>query len=272
MFVLLAKIVGCCGISCKKLPHVVPKLQQCLPATFFGNAPQKSKMFCKQPTPFPTIIPHHRANFKIVCKISPPNLRNRFAKGTSNTIPNAQKPSKNRTPARQNTTQPKQGTSLAKQNTTLAPTTTQNFPQSPHTTPHHFATLLWEGRIQPPCCPIVWQRTTKVLALRTAKFATRVWNLTTNHATPPNHATTALPHCCENGVANHLVAPLHLATPMFTNKHPTQTHQTNAQQQKRYLQLCFANTQPEGMKKAPRFLLVRLMCRLVEHTPCLVIC
>ena len=41
MFVLLAKIVGCCGISCKKLPHVVPNLQQCLPATFFSNAHAK---------------------------------------------------------------------------------------------------------------------------------------------------------------------------------------------------------------------------------------
>ena len=80
--------------------------------------PTQRMAFCKRPTPFPRIIPHHRANFKMVCKISPPNLHNRFAHGTPNTTPNAQKPSKNPTPARQNTTQTKQGTSLAKQNTT----------------------------------------------------------------------------------------------------------------------------------------------------------
>ena len=46
----------------------------------------------------------------------------------------------------------------------------------------------------------------------------------------------------------------------------------HAQQQERCLQLCFANSQPKGMKKAPRKLLVRLTCCLVEQVPCLVIC
>ena len=186
MFVLLAKIVGCCGISCKNC-HTWCQIcnSACLRRSL--TMPTQRKAFCKQPTPFPIIIPHHNANFKIVCKISPPNLRNRFAKGTSNTTPNAQNPAK----------------------TAPLPGKTQPLPQLPHktstiahSTPHHFATRLWKG------------------------------------------------------VANHLVAQLRFSTPTFANKQPTQRHQTNTQQQERYLQLCLANTQPEGMKKAPRKLLM----------------
>ena len=130
MFVLLAKMVGCCGISCKNCHTWCQICNNACLRRYFGNAHAKDGVLQTTNT-FPIIIPHHRANFKMVCKISPPNLRNGFAKGTSNTIPNAQNPCKNLTPARQNTTQTKQGAPLAKQNTTLAPTATQNIPQSP---------------------------------------------------------------------------------------------------------------------------------------------
>ena len=188
MFVLLAKIVGCCGISCKKLPHVVPNLQQCLPATFFGNAHAKdgvlqtTNTFPKNYTTPQCKFQDGLQNFPTICTI--------FFIGNIQHHPQRPKTQQKPHPcqAKHNSNQTRHIPCQAKHNP--CPNCHTKHTANAHTTPHYFASRLWEGRSQPPCCPIVWQRTAKVLALRTAKFATRVWNLTTNHATPPNQHTT----------------------------------------------------------------------------------
>ena len=149
MFVLLAKIVGCCGISCKKLPHVVPNLQQCLPATLLWQCPRKGWRFANNQRLSQELY-HTTGQISRCFAKFPHHLHNFFHRERPTPSPTL----KNPTPAKQNATQTKRGTLLTKQNTTLAPTATQNIPQSPTPRP------------------------------------------------------TALPHVCENGVANHLVAQL----------------------------------------------------------------
>ena len=146
MFVLLAKIVGCCGISCKKLPHVVPKLQQCLPAPLLWQCPRKGWRFAND----------------------------------------------------------------------------QHLSQELYHTTGQISR--WFAKFPHPICTTV---------------------LHMEHPTPPptlkNPAKTP---------------PLPGKIQLKPNKaHPLPS-----------------KTQPEGMKNAPRNLLVRLMCCLVEQTPCLVIC